>query len=179
MKEDLHITLDIPITQNGFGVRLFNFREFLIREFNGFRVYGNIKGYWKNPKTQKTEIDNNIVIEIFTERDLNETLSILEFELKKIGLSLKQKVMFYTVNNKAYYVTVKKPKATSYYSGYEDLDKKISKLYSKQIEIESETSKLKLPLDSKAFYVLQNEHKQIMNDIKSLLEIGKQRDTES
>lgn len=53
------------------------------------------------------------LIEIFTERDLTETLNILDFQLKKLGLILNQKVMFYTVNNKAYYVTVKpKPQDT-------------------------------------------------------------------
>jgi len=79
---------------------------------------------------------------------------------------------------KSYDMTVKKPKATSYYSGYEDLDKKLSKLYSRQIEIEREYSKLNLKPCSKAFKVLQNEHRQITQDIDKLLGIGLQRDIE-
>jgi len=66
---------------------------------------------------------------------------------------------------------------TSYYTGYLDLDEKLIILYGRQVTIESEHSKLKVKPSSKAFKVLQNECKHIMNDIKSLLEIGKQRDS--
>lgn len=50
MTENLHIKIDVPIIENQPCLK--EFYDFLIREFNGFKVITNdAQGYWKNPDT--------------------------------------------------------------------------------------------------------------------------------
>jgi hypothetical protein len=101
-----------------------SFYETLAREFGGFTAFEGfsreelfyagkkreskprIVGFWINERGE-IESDEIQYILIFSKRDKDETLSILDSEAKRVGKLLKQACFLYVVNNKPYFVEIK------------------------------------------------------------------------
>lgn len=82
--------------------KLREFRETLIREFNGFTEY-KARGFWKNPNTGKTEKDSVSVFEILTNRNIEETKAIIEKELTELKKFLRQECFLYSVGETEFF----------------------------------------------------------------------------
>jgi len=82
-----------------------NVAEEFSRLFGGATVIPNCKGYWKNPETDKLEIDNITIIESYTEERKDVSIDfVLGNICVDLRVKLKQKSIAYVVNNEIAFI---------------------------------------------------------------------------